>query len=92
MREYRPYFDAHPIHSRSGASLEQEVARTGLTVGSPAQVVEKVLRFPEYFGPMRRVLFGFDFGGIPEAKIHDVIDLVGAEVLPVLRQELAGAA
>lgn len=92
IREYRPYYDAHPIHARSGASLEQEIATTGLTVGSPEQVVEKVLRFPQYFGPLRRVLFGFDYGGIPEASIHEVIDLVGSEVLPVLRRELAGVA
>ncbi len=92
LDEYRPYFNAHPIHARSGHSLEHEIATTGLTVGSPAQVVEKVLTFPAHFGPLRRVLFGFDYGGIPEAKIHQVIDLVGSEVLPVLRQELAGAA
>ncbi|MEU2297407.1 CE1758 family FMN-dependent luciferase-like monooxygenase [Streptomyces antibioticus] len=89
VREYRPYYDAHPIHSRSGVSMEEETATTGLTVGSPAQVVEKVLRFPEHFGTLRRVLFGFDFGGMPESKIHNVIDLVGSEVLPVLRKELA---
>lgn len=91
LKEYRPYFNAHPIHARSGRSLEEEIARTGLTVGSPAQVIEKVLTFPAHFGPLRRVLFGFDYGGIPEAKIREVIDLVGSEVLPVLRQELARA-
>ena len=70
------------------AGFEEEVAQTGLTVGSPAQVIEKVLTFPERFGPLRRVLFGLDYGGIPEAKIHEVIDLVGSEVLPVLRRDL----
>ncbi len=89
IKEYRPYYNAHPIHARSGLSLEEEVALTGLTVGSPSQVVEKVLTFPDHFGPLHRVLFGFDYGGIPETKIHEVIDLVGAEVLPVLRKELA---
>ncbi len=87
LNEYRLYFNAHPIHARSGLSLEEEVAQTGPRVGSPAQVIEKVLSFPAHFGPLRRVLFGFDYGGIPE--IHEVIDLVGSEVLPVLRQELA---
>lgn len=68
LNEYRPYFNAHPIHARSGLSLKEEVAQTGLTVGSPAQVIEKVLAFPAHFGPLRRVLFGFDFGGIPETR------------------------
>ncbi len=88
VREYRPYYDAHPVHSRSRSSFEEEIATTGLSVGSPAQVVEKVLTFPEHFGTLRRVLFGLDFGGIPEARIHEVIDLVGSDVLPVLRREL----
>lgn len=51
-----------------------------------------MLSFPDHFGPLRRVLFGFDYGGIPEAKIHEIIDLVGSDVLPVLRRELAGSA
>ncbi|MFE9367197.1 LLM class flavin-dependent oxidoreductase [Streptomyces sp. NPDC006978] len=34
VREYRPLYDAHPIRSRSGFSLEEEAAVTGLTVGS----------------------------------------------------------
>jgi len=53
LNEYRPYFGAHPIHARSGLSLEEEVAQTGLTVGSPAQVIEKVLTFPAHFGQLR---------------------------------------
>ncbi|MFK0111925.1 CE1758 family FMN-dependent luciferase-like monooxygenase [Streptomyces sp. NPDC091217] len=87
VREYRPYFYAGP--QAGSGTLEEVNERTGLTVGSPAQVVEKVLATRDAFGPYRRQLFGLDWGGIPETTIHQMIDLVGQEVLPVLRRELA---
>jgi putative FMN-dependent luciferase-like monooxygenase len=85
LREFEPYFRASPL-ARAG-SLAASNARTGLTVGSPATVVEKVLRTVELFGPYSRQLFGIDFGGLPEARVHDQLDLLGSEVLPALRRE-----
>lgn len=87
LREYQPYFDASPMHG--AAPLDAINEQTGLTVGSPAQVIEKVLATREAFGSYQRQLFGLDYGGIPETTIHQMIDLVGEEVLPVLRKELA---
>ncbi|WP_329418849.1 hypothetical protein OG810_02275 [Streptomyces sp. NBC_01693] len=55
-------------------------------------MVEKVMKFPEHFGTLRRVLFGFGFGGMPESRVHTVLDVVGSEVLSVLRTELTGVA
>jgi putative FMN-dependent luciferase-like monooxygenase len=89
-REFRPRYQSHPILSSSG-SLEQAVATTGLNVGSPAEVVEQVLAQREYFGDIQRQLFAVDFGGLPEDVVHEQLDLIGAEVLPVLRRELATA-
>jgi putative FMN-dependent luciferase-like monooxygenase len=86
FREYAPYYYAHPVLSSSGP-LEDAAVVTGATVGSPAQVVDKVLSFREHFGAYQRQLFGMDQGGLPEATVHEMIDLVGAEVLPVLRRE-----
>jgi putative FMN-dependent luciferase-like monooxygenase len=90
-REFRPHYDGHPILGSSG-SLEDAVATTGLNVGSPAEVVEQVLAQREHFGDIQRQLFAVDFGGIPEDTVHEQLDLIGAEVLPVLRRELAVAA
>jgi putative FMN-dependent luciferase-like monooxygenase len=85
LREYEPYFRASPL-GRTG-TLVCVSARTGLTVGSPAQVVEKVLHTAEIFGSYRRQLFAIDLAGLPEATVHEQIELLGGEVLPALRRE-----
>jgi hypothetical protein len=86
--EFRPYYSGHPILGSSG-SLEKAVAETGLNVGSPDEVVEQVLAQREYFGDIQRQLFAVDFAGLPESVVHEQLDLIGSEVLPVLRRELA---
>ena len=90
-REFRPSYQSHPILSSTG-SMEEAVRTTGLNVGSPAEVVEQVLAQREHFGDYQRQLFAVDFAGLPEATVHEQIDLIGAEVLPVLRQELSATA
>jgi putative FMN-dependent luciferase-like monooxygenase len=85
--EYRPYYDPHPVFSSSGP-LEDAVAKTGLAVGSPAEVVEQVMRHRDFFGPFQRQLFVIDAAGVPEKTVHEMLDLIGAEVLPVLRREM----
>jgi putative FMN-dependent luciferase-like monooxygenase len=87
--EYAPYFHGNPINQ--GADLEHAVANTGLTVGSPQQVIDKVLRFPKYFGRTSRILFGVDFAGVSEKTVREQLDLLGEQVLPVLRRELGDA-
>ena len=85
VREFRPYFETSP---QAGAGSLAEVSRqTGMTVGSPGEVVEKVLRTRELFGGYQRQLFGLDYGGIPEKSVHEMLDLFGSDVLPVLRRE-----
>ena len=78
--EYRPYFEAAPVNR--GADDHDAIARTGLTVGSPQQIIDKVLSSPDYFGPYQRQLFGLDFGGLPEKTLHKEIDLFGKEFFP----------
>jgi hypothetical protein len=68
--------------------MEEAVANTGLAVGSPADVVDQVMRHQDFFGPFQRQLFGVDFAGVPEQTVHEMLDLIGAEVLPVLRREM----
>lgn len=90
VAEFEPYFRASPL-SRS-AGLARANATTGLTVGSPAEVVEKVLHTADLFGRLRRQLFAIDLGGLPERIVHEQLDLLGAEVLPVLRRETSVSA
>jgi hypothetical protein len=58
-------------------------------VGSPQQVIDKTLTFREHFGDYQRQLFLVDHAGLPLKKVLDQLDLLGEEVVPVLRKEIA---
>jgi alkanesulfonate monooxygenase SsuD/methylene tetrahydromethanopterin reductase-like flavin-dependent oxidoreductase (luciferase family) len=88
VREFRPYFDVAPVYGH-GPSLEDFMAQTPLTVGSPQQVIEKTLAFREYAGDYQRQLFLVDHAGLPLKTVLEQIDLLGEEVVPVLRKEFA---
>jgi hypothetical protein len=60
---------------------------TPLTVGSPAEVIEKTLKFRDYFGDYQRQLFLMDHAGLPLKTVLEQLDLLGEEVVPVLRKE-----
>ena len=88
VREFRPYFDVAPVYGH-GPSLEEFTAQTPLTVGSPEQVIEKTLGFREYVGDYQRQLFLVDHAGLPLKTVLEQLDLLGEEVVPVLRKEFA---
>ena len=85
IREFRPYFDHAPVYG-GGPSLEDFTRETPLTVGSPEQVIERTLGFREYVGDYQRQLFLVDHAGLPLATVLEQIDLLGTEVVPVLRR------
>jgi len=62
---------------------------TPLSVGSPQEVIDKTLTFREYFGDYQRQLFLMDHAGLPLGKVLDQLELLGGEVVPVLRKEIA---
>ncbi|MGZ4447862.1 MAG: 5,10-methylene tetrahydromethanopterin reductase, partial [Nocardioides sp.] len=53
----------------------------------PQQVIEKTLGFREYAGDYQRQLFLMDHAGLPLTTVLEQLDLLGEEVLPVLRRE-----
>jgi hypothetical protein len=59
-----------------------------LTVGSPEQVIERTLGFRDYVGDYQRQLFLIDHAGLPLKTVLEQLDLLGEEVIPVLRKEL----
>ncbi len=87
VAEFRPYFDNAPVYGH-GPSLEDFMAQTPLTVGSPQQVIERTLGFCEYVGDYQRQLFLLDHAGLPLKTVLEQLDLLGEEVVPVLRREL----
>jgi putative FMN-dependent luciferase-like monooxygenase len=86
VAEFRPYFDNAPVYGH-GPSLEEFTAQTPLTVGSPQQVIERTLGFREYAGDYQRQLFLIDHAGLPLKTVLEQLDLLGEEVVPVLRKE-----
>jgi putative FMN-dependent luciferase-like monooxygenase len=88
VREFRPYFDNAPVYGH-GPSLEEFTSQTPLTVGSPQQVIDRTLGFRDYVGDYQRQLFLLDHAGLPLKTVLEQLDLLGEEVVPVLRREFA---
>ncbi|WP_433330715.1 LLM class flavin-dependent oxidoreductase [Spirillospora sp. CA-294931] len=88
VREFRPYFDNAPVYGH-GPSMEDFMAETPLTVGSPQQVIDRTLTFRDHFGDYQRQLFLVDHAGLPLETVLEQIEILGSEVVPVLRKEFA---
>ncbi len=88
VNEFRPYFDEAPVYGH-GPSLEDFTEMTPLTVGSPQQVIDRYAAMREYFGDYQRQLFLMDHAGLPLKTVLEQLDLLGEEVVPVLRKEFA---
>jgi putative FMN-dependent luciferase-like monooxygenase len=86
VREFRPYFDNAPVYGH-GPSLEEFTAETPLTVGSPQQVIDRTLGFRDVVGDYQRQLFLVDHAGLPLKTVLEQLDMLGEEVVPVLRNE-----
>jgi putative FMN-dependent luciferase-like monooxygenase len=88
VNEFRPYFDQAPVYG-NGPSLEEFTTQTPLTVGSPQQVIDRTLGFRDYVGDYQRQLWLMDHAGLPLKTVLEQLDLLGGEVVPVLRKEFA---
>jgi putative FMN-dependent luciferase-like monooxygenase len=87
-RDFRPYFDNAPVYG-NGPSLEEFTEQTPLTVGSPQEVIDRTLGFRDYVGDYQRQLWLMDHAGLPLKTVLEQLDLLGEEVVPVLRREFA---
>ena len=87
-RDFRPYFDNAPVYGH-GPSLEDFTEQTPLTVGSPQEVIDRTLGFRDYVGDYQRQLWLMDHAGLPLKTVLEQLDLLGEEVVPVLRKEFA---
>lgn len=87
VREFRPYFDHAPVYG-GGPSLEVFSAETPLTVGSPQQVIDRYAGMRHEVGHYQRQLFLIDHAGLPLETVLEQIEILGTEVVPVLRREM----
>jgi len=88
VNEFRPYFDNAPVYGH-GPTMEDFTEQTPLTVGSPQQVIDRYAAMREHYGDYQRQLFLIDHAGLPLKTVLEQLDLLGGEVVPVLRKELA---
>lgn len=88
IREFRPYFDHAPVYG-GGPSLEDFMEQTPLTVGSAQQVIERYAGMRDSVGHYQRQLFLMDHAGLPLETVLEQIEILGTEIVPVLRREMA---
>jgi putative FMN-dependent luciferase-like monooxygenase len=88
VREFRPYFDDAPVYGH-GPSLEDFTEMTPLTVGSPQQVIERYAGMRDHVGDYQRQLFLMDHAGLPLTTVLEQLEILGGEVVPALRREMA---
>jgi putative FMN-dependent luciferase-like monooxygenase len=86
VNAFRPYFESYPLFR--GTKLEDYMAATPLTVGSPQEVIDKVLTFEEGFGDYQRQMFAVESLALPVEIGLEQVELLGTEVVPVLRKEM----
>ena len=86
VNEFRPYFDNAPVYGH-GPSMEDFTAQTPLTVGSPQEVIDRYATMRDEVGDYQRQLVLMDHAGLPLKTVLEQLDLLGEEVVPVLRKE-----
>ena len=78
------------MHYDGGGYPKQQFAqctdyRDALMIGSPQQIIEKMLYQYELFG-QQRFMAQIDFGGVPFDKIEKNIELIGTEIMPAIKK------
>jgi hypothetical protein len=63
-------------------------SNSALTIGSPQQIIDKILYQHEQFGHSR-YMAQIDIGGQPFSRVAEAIELLAAEVAPVVRREIS---
>ena len=90
---YRPVFEARQAaFNRQGMpvvfhSLEDAIERSSALIGSPQQIIEKVLRYHEQLG--HEVLnLNADGAGLTPAQHRATLELFQSDIAPVLRRKI----
>jgi alkanesulfonate monooxygenase SsuD/methylene tetrahydromethanopterin reductase-like flavin-dependent oxidoreductase (luciferase family) len=62
--------------------------RSVMNIGSPQEIIEKILYQHELFGHQRYIA-QMDFGGVPFDALKRNIDMIGTEILPAIKKYTA---
>lgn len=79
-----------PPVSRAGFDA-QRGPYGALVIGSPDEVVEKIVRHSEALGGVSRFTFQMNAASLPHAELMRAIEMLGTRVAPVLQKEIVAA-
>jgi len=93
FKEVYPYIDEGMRLSNGQGYPKQQFAqgmdkRNVMNIGSPKQIVEKILYQYEKFGHQRYIA-QLDFGGVPFDKIMKNIEIIGEKIAPQVKKHTA---
>src|SRR5258705_4707880 len=77
-----------PAATRAGFDA-QRGQYGALLIGSPDEVIEKIVRHSEALGGVSRFTFQMNAASLPHAKLMKAIEMLGTSVAPAVRKELA---
>lgn len=93
QNEYYPYIN-EGMKLSNGSGYPRDAFALGadphnvMNIGSPQQIIEKILYQHEVFGH-QRYIGQMDFGGVPFEKLMKNIELIGTEILPAIKKYTA---
>jgi probable LLM family oxidoreductase len=73
-----------PAMTRAGFDA-QRGPQGALLIGSPNEVVEKILRYAETLGGISRISFQMNAASLPHATLMEAIETIGTRVAPLVR-------
>lgn len=93
LREYYPHLSSGMAALKGSGYPMQQFAqatdhRDALMVGSPQQIIEKMLYQYELYG-QQRFLAQIDFGGVPYDRIMKNIELIATHIMPAIKKYTA---
>jgi alkanesulfonate monooxygenase SsuD/methylene tetrahydromethanopterin reductase-like flavin-dependent oxidoreductase (luciferase family) len=98
MNAFYPYYAGYFRHHSPDRYRAREISRSdyeqlaspqgALFVGSPQQIVDKILYEHRLFGH-QRFMAQIDIGGLPYGKVANVIELFATQVAPAVRRATA---
>ncbi|GIN71836.1 luciferase [Bacillus sp. J14TS2] len=93
LQDYYPHIN-EGMKRTNGQGFSKQLFAQGtdphsiMNIGSPQQIIEKILYQHEMFGHQRYIA-QIDFGGVPFDKVKKNIEIIGTEILPAIRKYTA---
>lgn len=93
QNEYYPHIN-EGMKLSNGSGYPRDAFNSGadphnvMNIGSPQQIIEKILYQHELFGH-QRYIGQMDFGGVPFENLMKNIELIGNEILPAIKKYTA---